>query len=392
MYICERCGKEYQNIYASGRFCSESCSKKRTFSLESKLLISNSLKGKKHQHPVKLCKKCGRNIAVPSYNRHYAKCDGTSKVRPDYKKFNVCPFCGKNLSDKKHGNHIAFCKMNPSRTVRTHSLESSRKQSKTLSESYRSGKVASHCPSFSGRFHTEETKEKIRRKRLAYFDAHHDNTPWAKRSNCIPSYGERWLDDIFASNDIYKKYTVIREYPIHPYFIDFAFVNEKVAVEFDGGCHFKNGRKRIDHDIKRDNYLNGLGWRVFRIPYFEMQSFNIRDLIDFIGDSHSMMNDDSENRLIRYSDYKEKKIQIKVEKQKIIKEAKEKIKLNEIEFIKSQLLNSEIDFSKFGWVKMSAKIIGIGDQNVNRWMKRNMPDFYEKDCFKRKMRNGVRGF
>ena len=47
------------------------------------------------------------------------------------------------------------------------------------------------------------------------------------------------------------------------------------------------------------------------------------------------------------------------------------------------LKNSDIDFSKFGWVSKAAKIIGIKDQAVNKWLKRMDPEFY-KECFSRK--------
>jgi hypothetical protein len=48
----------------------------------------------------------------------------------------------------------------------------------------------------------------------------------------------------------------------------------------------------------------------------------------------------------------------------------------------NKLKSSNIDFSKFGWVTKAAKIIGVKDQVVNRWMKRMDPDFY-KECFVR---------
>lgn len=82
----------------------------------------------------------------------------------------------------------------------------------------------------------------------------------------------------------------------------------------------------------------------------------------------------------------------------IIKEMKEKTKFEilrdygntlkikkiilEIEILE-KLKNSDINFNKFGWVSKAAKVIGIKDQVVNRWLKRIDPEFYDK-CFKRK--------
>ena len=66
-------------------------------------------------------------------------------------------------------------------------------------------------------------------------------------------------------------------------------------------------------------------------------------------------------------------------KNKIDKENKIK---NQIEEIK----NSNINFSKFGWVNKVSKILKITPQKVNCWMKKNMLEFYNNNCFKCKRR------
>lgn len=50
--ICERCGKEHDGSFASGRFCSKSCANKRIHSKETKNRISETL-SKKGIHPSK---------------------------------------------------------------------------------------------------------------------------------------------------------------------------------------------------------------------------------------------------------------------------------------------------------------------------------------------------
>lgn len=50
-----------------------------------------------------------------------------------------------------------------------------------------------------------------------------------------------------------------------------------------------------------------------------------------------------------------------------------------------ELVKSDIDFSKFGWVGKAADIIGIEPQYVKRWMIRFLPEFYERKCYKRKI-------
>ena len=55
-----------------------------------------------------------------------------------------------------------------------------------------------------------------------------------------------------------------------------------------------------------------------------------------------------------------------------------------IDKIKHLLVNSGIDFSKFGWVNKASIIIGITPQKVNSWMKRNMPELLN-ESFTRKI-------
>ncbi len=51
-----------------------------------------------------------------------------------------------------------------------------------------------------------------------------------------------------------------------------------------------------------------------------------------------------------------------------------------------KVLNSNIDFSKYGWVTKVASIINRNPQNVRRWMKKMMPEFLENKCYKREYR------
>lgn len=52
------------------------------------------------------------------------------------------------------------------------------------------------------------------------------------------------------------------EFPVENYFIDFADPVKKIGVEVDG----KDWHKNIIKDRKRQNELENLGWKIFRIP------------------------------------------------------------------------------------------------------------------------------
>lgn len=83
---------------------------------------------------------------------------------------------------------------------------------------------------------------------------------------------------------------------------------------------------------------------------------------------------------------KRKQKQKKIKQQKVTEKEKFQIKVQErIKLIK----DSNIDFSKFGWVNHTAKLIDISPQKVSAFMKKYMADFYESKCFKRKLKIDV---
>lgn len=52
------------------------------------------------------------------------------------------------------------------------------------------------------------------------------------------------------------------QFPVGPYFVDFANPVAKVAIECDGAAFHKDKAK----DAKRDDALRGMGWSVYRLP------------------------------------------------------------------------------------------------------------------------------
>jgi predicted RNA-binding Zn-ribbon protein involved in translation (DUF1610 family) len=58
-----------------------------------------------------------------------------------------------------------------------------------------------------------------------------------------------------------------------------------------------------------------------------------------------------------------------------------------IQDIVNQLKTSQINFRKFGWVGPASKIIGIEPQKVGKWMHKNAFDFYQEQCFRRKIKS-----
>lgn len=61
---------------------------------------------------------------------------------------------------------------------------------------------------------------------------------------------------------------------------------------------------------------------------------------------------------------------------------KEKIDILEMERWK-QIEESNIDFSKFGWVKELSELWGIASNKAGKYVKKHYPDFYKEKCFVR---------
>lgn len=110
--------------------------------------------------------------------------------------------------------------------------------------------------------HSDMTKQKIREKRLAYMKEHPDETAWRKRNK--PSYPEECFINFLKENNFDKKFLIEREKSLYPYYIDFAFVDIKLAVEIDGSQHILDEKRKLEDELKNQLLLNN-GWKVLRI-------------------------------------------------------------------------------------------------------------------------------
>lgn len=132
--------------------------------------------------------------------------------------------------------------------------------------------------------HTEESKIKIRETHFKWMKEHPEQTAWRQRNM---SYPEKCFKKILEDNGLDKKYLIYREYSVFPYFIDFAFVNEKLAVEIDGSQHLEEDRKKKDEE--KDTLLISNGWRVLRIAAIEVTHDGTKALeavLRMLGDSN----------------------------------------------------------------------------------------------------------
>jgi very-short-patch-repair endonuclease len=154
--------------------------------------------------------------------------------------------------------------------------------------------------------------------------------------------------------------------------IDFAIPSLKIGFEINGNQHYNSDGSLTEYYQNRHDIIESKNWKLIEIPY--LLCFNedyIRDIIE----------KSTNGEKINYIKPIKRIKRVNISKQ-LKKEEKIKRKEEEINKIKNKIINSEIDFSKFGWVEKVSKIIGISPQKTGKWMNRNMSEFYEK-CYKR---------
>jgi very-short-patch-repair endonuclease len=170
------------------------------------------------------------------------------------------------------------------------------------------------------RKHTEESKERLRKKRFEYLKKKLGKTAWEKRKNKELSELELWFFNVIKKHSLEKKYDIVNEYAEYPYFIDFAFINIKLAVEIDGPAHFRNG-KRFEHDLKKDQDLLNKGWKIVRIAYDELNEATIDKFLELLNNivHYKYEAKKLEDHVYRYSTIRKiriKKQEIKRQEQK----------------------------------------------------------------------------
>ena len=197
------------------------------------------------------CEICNHEYTNKSnFSKHIKKCEKMDKIKDDIIKLYVDELYSIRELRKKFKIQSEDIKTILGDKVRSYS-QSMKINRKKCPEKYR---------------HTKESKKKLREKRLEFIKNNPDKTAW-RLSNV--SYPEKLFIEYIEQNGLNKKYSIIREYSIFPYFIDFAFINEKVAIEIDGSQHLLPERKKSDND--KDKLLNNLGWSVIRISENEVK-------------------------------------------------------------------------------------------------------------------------
>lgn len=313
-------------------------------------------------------------------------------------KIRICKHCSQkyDIEERPKGwmaNHVRWCKSNPQRddSVKNKNLEKARaskteegrkRAAEKVSKLHKEGVYEnSHKKSIETKRrrgnleHTDETKKLMSDKRKDYLSKNKDKHPWKKSDKHISGPCEN-LKKYLDNNGI--KY-VSEWTPLEDrfYSIDIAFPDEKIGIEINGNQHYERDGCLKEYYQERHDLITSAGWTLYEIHY--TQGYHPEEIMENI--ELGIQPD--------YTEYFEE-IEKKKNKPKNTMTKGQKLKQNNIERNKHfipLIENSNIDFSKMGWVKEVALILNISDQKIRGWMIRNMPIFYEEKCWKRKSPN-----
>jgi very-short-patch-repair endonuclease len=265
-----------------------------------------------------------------------------------------CKYCEKEFEDgRQMGGHQIWCKNNPNHELMV-------KKNKDIINL-----------GFKGKKLSDEQKEKISKSRKKYLMENPDKVPYKLNHSSKTRYPERYFKRILKG--FISQYRI----PETLYEIDFANPDKKIAIEIDGEQHYSD-KKMIDHDLKRDLVLKSLGWRTIRIRWSHYKVLSKKQREEIIENlmSHSY---NIEEKITLYKDHK-----IRIENESKNKRLKKKEDLLNDKI--KMILESEIDFSKFGWVKEVSILLNVSENSGGRFIRKHMKDFYEESCFKRRIK------
>lgn len=189
---------------------------------------------------------CGKEFNnYQSLNAHFSHCLIHKKMTGQEPKLKNRRVCGFESFDKNKLKEV------------------SKKGANTIKQKYKNGEL---CGSFTGKKHSESTKEKIREARFKYLSDGKQHGAFDKSKK---TYLEKWFDEFLIENQLYNIYNIKYNYSVYPYFLDYAFIDLMLDVELDGSFHYKY-EKNILHDNKRNTILENNGWKIFRISIDEI--------------------------------------------------------------------------------------------------------------------------
>jgi very-short-patch-repair endonuclease len=295
----------------------------------------------------------------------------------------ICKYCKDEFENKFMGGHVKWCLLNPKRTKYLDDLEKLHanfsisdtnrlERNRKIKKLHEDGAYShlKEIKSFKGKHHSEESKKQISLSRKKWISENKEKFNWnINKNKSIPC--ELFKEKLKEMNvKFIEEYSPFTE---HFYSIDIALPDKMIAIEINGNQHYNLNGTLQEYYQHRHNFIISKGWNVYEIHFSKVYSDDIDELINNILEK---------NRIILEFDY-EFWMNSHYNRKNSELHKKEKLKIENINILKKKLLDSDIDFSKFGWVNKASTLINKQSTKINGWMKKNMLEFYNEKCFKR---------
>ena len=305
----------------------------------------------------------------------------------------ICKYCGKIVGNSGclvlHERH---CKENPDRIkcngnygktkgyvawnkgLTKENSEQLKLSGELLHKKYLNNEI---IPGFLGKHHSEETKNKISKSKKKYLLDHKEEHVW-KRNTKFLSIPCQNLKNKFKELNIsfIEELTPFDDYN---YSIDIAWPDIKVGIEVNGNQHYNKDGTLAEYYQNRHNIFESRGWKIFEIHYSKCYNINIKEFEDILK-----LDIYDKEYIKEYFDKKQQK-SIKELENKLIKD---KIKNDKLKLYKESLISlekdSNIDFSKFGWVCKAQEYLNknfgiLLKGNISRFINAYYPEFFENN-------------
>lgn len=286
----------------------------------------------------------------------------------------TCKHCLKQIDNHNDaGAHTRWCSLNPDRKPNRNSLP----KNCTICGSEFIGRGKTCSKKCAGTV-TEDTKRILSTKRKKYLNENPEKHPW-KRENKQASVPCNNVKEYLSSRNIQfiEEFTPLSD---RAFSIDIVFPHIKTGIEINGNQHYDASGKLKPYYQERHDLIESAGWKLIEVHY--SQCFSDESISRFL--SFDIPYDDS-GIIESYFEQKRIRDSMKAPDDSLPRGQKIKLKTQQKwESIKDEIFNHNIDFSKYGWVTKVAKVLKISPQKINGWMKQYQPDFFEKECFRRK--------
>jgi hypothetical protein len=220
-----------------------------------------------------------------------------------------------------------------------------------------------------------ETKKLISEGRSKWLKKNPDNHPWKYKNKSKPC--EEFKKFLTSKKILFLEEVLISKERL--YSVDILIPEYSTVVEINGNQHYNSNGELKQYYKERNDFIKSKRWTIYEVHYSIVYNLDLCELI---------LDNIMKNIQINIPFYIKKKKDKKYKNRKEYWENRKEIKKKKYEEKLKLLKSSNIEFDKFGWVKLASEILEV--KNPGKLLREIDPEFYEK-CYKREIPQKLSG-